>query len=364
MTIREIRVERHRIPLTHTYTVAYGTKEVAELFTVDIATDDHVGHGSGTPSLAVTGVDADATARAFDEVDLVAWHGRSTGDFGAALEAGLLAKAPAARAAIDIAMWDLVAKAAGVPLVERLGRVHDALPTSVTIGIGDVAHTLEEAKRHVDRGFHTLKVKIGHDLEVDLERLAKLREVYGDSVAIRVDANQGYTREMTEDFATRAAAHTLEFIEQPMPPAADGELHELTDSARGQLVMDESIQELGDVDRIAANEPPVAGINIKLMKSGGISPSRQIAQRADERSLALMWGCMDETCASIAAALHLAYASPNTRWIDLDGSFDLSSDPYVGGFPHRRRAARADRRRGAWRPPGLSHEIPGDRRPS
>ena len=102
--------------------------------------------------------------------------------------------APAARAAVDMALYDLAARERGVPLVEMLGRAHDTLPTSITIGIKPLEETLAEAAEYVSRGFRILKVKIGLDLERDLERLARLRESVGSRIAIRADGNQGYSR--------------------------------------------------------------------------------------------------------------------------------------------------------------------------
>ena len=124
--------------------------------------------------------------------------------------------APAARAAIDMALHDLWAKHLGLPLVDLLGRVHRSLPTSITIGIESVEESLEEAAEYMGRGFRILKVKIGRSVEEDVERLHRIRQKMGREIIIRVDANQGYSVDQFENFLKQTASLELEFVEQPL----------------------------------------------------------------------------------------------------------------------------------------------------
>jgi L-Ala-D/L-Glu epimerase / N-acetyl-D-glutamate racemase len=240
--------------------------------------------------------------------------------------------APAARAAVDMALHDLYAQELGLPLADVLGRVHEALPTSITIGIKPLAETLAEAEEYRARGFRVLKVKVGLSLEEDLERLARLRERVGAAMAVRVDGNQGYSAGEVSRFFEQTANLDLEFLEQPVPADAIGELRDLSDQARSRIAADESL--LDETDALNLVRPPLAcGIfNIKLMKCGGIWPALRVAAIAETSGIALMWGCMDESRISIAAALHAAFASPATRYLDLDGSLDLARDVAEGGF--------------------------------
>ena len=141
-------------------------------------------------------------------------------------------KTPAARAAVDIALHDLFAKHLGLPLADVLGRAHESLPTSITIGIKPLAETLAEAEEYVLRGFRILKVKIGRALEEDIERLVRLREKVGSSIGIRADANQGYTRAETLRFFEATAPLGLEFVEQPVKAAAVDDLRALPEEVR------------------------------------------------------------------------------------------------------------------------------------
>jgi len=239
---------------------------------------------------------------------------------------------PAARAAVDMALHDLRAQHLGVPLVELLGRAHETLETSITIGIKPLAETLDEAEEYVARGFEVLKVKVGLSLEEDLERLARLRERVGAGKRIRVDANQGYSSDGVARFFRETASLELEFLEQPLPAGAIEELRALPGEVRDRVAADESL--LDERDALSLAMPPRAcGIfNIKLMKCGGVRAALNIAAIAEAARVELMWGCMDESVISITAALHAALASPATRYLDLDGSLDLARDVAQGGF--------------------------------
>ncbi|MFQ5571355.1 MAG: mandelate racemase/muconate lactonizing enzyme family protein [Rhodothermales bacterium] len=332
-----IRVEtwEERLPLTRPYTIATKTVSDVALYFARVVTDQGlVGMGSGAPTEDLTGESPEACEAALAEAGPAWLEGRDARHLGVltrVLKRHLRAT-PAARAALDMALYDLMGQYLGVPLVDFLGRCHDALPTSITIGIKSTDEALTEADEYLGRGFRCLKVKLGHHLDEDLERLHKLREHVGNDVLIRVDANQGYTVEETLRFEPMIGALNLEFVEQPLPASAVAEMRQLPSSLRSRIAADESLHR--EEDALALARDPVAcGIyNIKLMKCGGITSALAIASLADAARLKLMWGCMDESVVSIAAALHTAYACPATRYLDLDGSFDLSRDLATGGF--------------------------------
>jgi L-alanine-DL-glutamate epimerase-like enolase superfamily enzyme len=149
---------------------------------------------------------------------------------------------------------------------------------------------------------------------------------------VRVDANVGYTIEETARFFERTAGLAIEFVEQPVPREAFDEIRTLTPRRRARIAADESLHDEKDALALACPEPACGIYNIKLMKCGGVRPALRIAAIAETAGIALMWGCMDESRVSIAAALHAAFASPATRFLDLDGSLDLARDVVSGGF--------------------------------
>jgi L-alanine-DL-glutamate epimerase-like enolase superfamily enzyme len=340
MKIRSILVSRERFPLTRPYAIA-GQAPVTEVenAVVRIETEDGlVGLGAGSPGEHVTGETFEACVSALTTGNLDWLRGRDVRTLPALCResAERFPLTPAARASVDIALHDLLARRAGLPLVEVLGRAHEALPTSITIGIKPLAETLAEADEYLGRGFRILKVKIGDALEEDLERLVRLRERVGGRAAIRVDANVGYTIEETARFFERAATSRLdlELVEQPVAREEFEGVRGLPWPSRRKIAADESLH--GEGDALALAGPPgdpACGIyNIKLMKCGGVWPALRIAAIAETAGVALMWGCMDESRISIAAALHAAFASPATRYLDLDGSLDLARDVVERGF--------------------------------
>jgi L-alanine-DL-glutamate epimerase-like enolase superfamily enzyme len=300
-----------------------------------LETDDGlVGLGSASPAAEVTGESPAACREALGDARLAWLRGRdpreleALGDELARSHRGT----PAARAAIDMALHDLAARARGVPLVELLGRCHDSLPTSVTIGISSPEETLVQAEGYLGRGFRCLKVKTGRSFDDDVRRLTALRERVGPGVTIRIDANQGCTAAEARRLEAVARELGLELVEQPLPRGDEAALRALPAGLRRLVAADESLHDEDDARGLAA-PPPACGIfNIKLMKCGGPAPARAIARIAEAAGIELMWGCNDESVISIAAALHTAYACPATRYLDLDGSFDLERDPAAGGF--------------------------------
>ncbi len=335
MKIKSINSYAQHFELTRPYKIAYKTQTTASNVIVEIETDKgKIGLGAASPSPEVTNETWDACLQSLTPESLAWCLDQDLNDF-ISLKRECLAKlshTPAACAAVDIALHDLYAQIQGKPLVEVLGRVHHQLPTSITIGIKNVQETLQEAAEYIARGFQVLKVKLGCDLNEDIERLAKLREQYGANITIRVDPNQGYTFADLLSFINQTKYLNIEFIEQPLSPNHIQDLLRLPKAERQKIALDESL--LNPADAIQALIPaPHCGIfNIKLMKCGGIYASQQIATIAEAAQIALMWGCMDESIISIAAALHVAFSSSATRYIDLDGSLDLASDIVTGGF--------------------------------
>jgi len=334
MKIVRVETWRERVPLTRPYTIASGTTEDVELFFVRVVGEHEIGLGSGAPTELLTGETSDACAAALTEDRLARFGGLDANALGAAtaLATELLRATPAARAAVDMALYDLVTRALGVPLAEFLGRPRAPMPTSITVGIQSTESALAEVDEYLGRGFRSLKVKIGQSIDEDLERLRAIRERVGPAIPIRVDANEGYSLADAVRLAESLDALALELVEQPLPAAAPEDLARLPARMRRVLALDESVHDEADAFAHARVPDSCAEYVVKLMKCGGVTPAMSIARIAEAGGRGLMWGCMDESVISIAAALHAAYASPATRHLDLDGSFDLARDPAEGGF--------------------------------
>lgn len=333
--IKDIKVWSADLGNTKPYTIAFKTiTEVKNVF-VEIFLEEGIsGIGSGNPSEYVVGENIDQSIEALDIKNLDFLLGRDIRELHQlTFEVWRnFPDNPGARAALDIALYDAFTKYLGIPLVKYLGQKIKKLPTSNTIGIKNVDETLREAEDYVKRGFRVVKLKLGRDLDEDVERVMKLRERFGNQIIIRVDANQGYTVDQTIQFYGRTYDADVELIEQPLPAKDIAEFKSLPKEVREVIAADESL--LTPADAIELIKPPKASgiFNIKLMKCGGISQALKIADIAHHEEIDLFWGCNDESIVSITAALHAAFSCPNTKYIDLDGSFDLGNDIVKGGF--------------------------------
>ncbi|MCE2995776.1 MAG: mandelate racemase/muconate lactonizing enzyme family protein [Cyclobacteriaceae bacterium] len=335
MKIKSIKTWSADLGNTKPYTIAFKTiDEVLNAF-VEIELENGVtGIGAGNPSEYVTGESFEQCQDALQEKNLHFLVGRNIRELNQLTYevTNKFPANPAARAAIDIALYDAFTKFLGVPLVKFLGQKIHSLPTSNTIGIKNVEETLKEAQEYGERGFTVLKVKLGKDVAEDIERIVKLREKFGNKFVIRIDANQGYSVAQTIEFYNKTKHLAVELIEQPLPAKAINEMRTLPDEIRQILAADESLLTPKNAFELV-KEPRATGIfNIKLMKCGGISQGLKIADIGLNAGVDLFWGCNDESIISITAALHLAFSCANTKYIDLDGSLDLARDVVKGGF--------------------------------
>jgi L-alanine-DL-glutamate epimerase-like enolase superfamily enzyme len=226
----------------------------------------------------------------------------------------------AAAAAIDILAHDRAAQASGHPLRTFLGLGDEAPPTSFTLGIAEPAVMAERAATAAAKGFLVLKVKLGHGDEVAI--LSAIRERF--SGTIRVDPNAAWTAEETPARIERILPFDIEFVEQPIAAGDIDGLRYVRERSSLPIVADEAAVRLADVDRLAG---ACDGINVKLMKCGGVAEARDMIARAHELGLKVMLGCRAaETSVGIAAAAHLA---PSVEWADLDGNLLITDDPFV-----------------------------------
>lgn len=335
MKIKNIKVWSADLGNTKPYTIAFKTVDEVRNAFVEITLDNGItGLGSGNPSEYVVGENLTQTLEALQEKNLEFLVGRDIREMKQlTYEAWQkFPKNPAARAAIDIALYDAFTKFLNVPLVKYLGQKIQSMPTSNTIGIKNVTETLKESGEYLKQGFKAIKVKLGKDLAEDIERMVKMREKFGYDYAIRIDANQGYDSQQTIEFYQKTKHLKIELIEQPLPAKAIQEMKALPDNVREVIAADESL--ITPKDALELVKPPRAcGIfNIKLMKCGGVTQGLKIADIAFQEGIDLFWGCNDESIISITAALHAAFACANTKYIDLDGSLDLGKDVVKGGF--------------------------------
>jgi len=291
-----------------------------------------LGVGAATPMPEICGENIDETVNALKVAGEILNNVKITSpvDIWAKLYP-FLHKTPAALAAADMAVYDLYCKSLEVPVVEFLGRKWWEMETSVTIGITTEEMAREELKAHLRNRFSVIKVKIGDNLEHDIMLVKKLREWGGRQFRLRVDANQGYDLPSLIRFIDETEKLDVELIEQPLPAPAQLNMLKLPEQERRRCMADEDLVDESDAALLSGNG--AYGMwNIKLMKSGGITPAKRIALLADEARIDVMWGCNDESRIAIAAAMHTAFSASATKYLDLDGAFDIGHDIANGGF--------------------------------
>ena len=325
MIVSDVSIHTIHAPLKEPYTIAYDTiSEVTNHFVVVRMHGGLCGIGCAAPAPEVTGESVEASRKALD-----IFAGKAP---GFAIDALPLpsAETPSALAAVDLARFDVLARRASTSMAGLFGHPDAARrpeETSITIGISGVKATLQRARSLYVEGFRFFKVKGGHDVESDIERLRMLRSTFGPEIRLALDANQGYRLSDVERLERDAQLLNLLYLEQPTPKEDLAMLGQAAELTHVPVMADESVQNVQDVQRIA-QAGPVALINIKLQKMGGLAAAQAIDEAASDHQMGTMLGCMDESALSIAAALHFGATHPNVLYLDLDGHLDLQEDPF------------------------------------
>jgi len=299
------------LPLVHTFTISRSSESTARSLVGRLHWNGHEGLGECAPSSRYA-ESVESVRAYFDSHPL-------RGDDPYALEALLADVPPGARCLLDVALHDLLGKDLDRPLWRLLGLDPTRTPTtSFTIGID--APDVMLAKLDEIRDHPVIKVKLG--FPGDIEVLAAIRARYTGT--LRVDANEGWTPEETVEKLAQLAKADVEFCEQPIPAGTPQRLRWIRERSRVPLVTDEDSRDARDLLPLAGC---VDGINIKLVKCGGIRAALAMIHTARALGLRIMLGCMVESAILTTAAAHL---SPLVDWADLDGPFLTARDPFEG----------------------------------
>ncbi len=314
-----LRATIYTLQLRHTFRISRAASDTARNVYVALETQGIVGYGEAAP-IARYGENAEETLRILRELprhllddpfDLLTlrrklnqlWGGRH---------------APA-RAALEMACYDWVGRRVGLPLYRLWGLNPEAVPqTSFTLGLDSldvILAKLEEAGK-----FPILKVKLGgrEDLRI-VEEIRKRTDR-----PIRVDANEGWTRDEAAEKIRALAKLGVEFVEQPLPASDLEGTRWVRDRVDLPLFADESVHTARDIPTLVG---AFDGINIKLMKCGGLWEAREMIAVARALGMKVMLGCMVESTLAIAAMAHFA---PLVDYLDLDGNLLITNDPFSG----------------------------------
>ena len=336
MKITDIQFGMLRVPLKTAFKTALRTVEQVEDIVVMVHTDTgHVGYGEAPATAVITGDTHGSIVDAIRHYISPRVIGEDVSNLNriTRLIQGAMEKNSSAKAAVEIAIYDLWAQLYDAPLYKLLGGGDPVITTDITISVDTIDKMVADSIAAVERGFDSLKIKVGKDIGVDVERIKAIHAAVENRALLRLDANQGWTAKQAV-FAIRAledAGVRLELVEQPVKARDLDGLRYVTQRVHTPIMADESVfgpTEVIDLIRLRAADI----INIKLMKTGGLSNAIKIADICALHQVECMIGCMLETSISVAAAVHLAVAKADViTKVDLDGPSLCRFDPVEGG---------------------------------
>ena len=316
----KLSFEPYELQLRHTFTVASYSRNTTPDVQVKIEYDGFTGYGEASmpPYLGQT---VESVSSFLRKVDLEKFKDPFQIDDILTYVDGLSEGDTAAKAAVDIALHDLVGKLLGQPWYRIWGLDPAKAPdTTFTIGIDTPDVVREKTKECADK-FNILKVKVG--LDNDKEMIETIREI--TDLPIAVDANQGWKdKKQALEMIHWLAEHGVVMVEQPMPKEALDDNAWITENSPLPVFADEAIQRLRDIPAIKG---AYSGINIKLMKCTGMREAWKMANYARAEGMRVMIGCMTETSCAVSAAAQL---SPVVDFADLDGNLLISNDLFEG----------------------------------
>jgi L-Ala-D/L-Glu epimerase len=336
MKITDIRFGMLRVPLKTPFKTALRTVDTIEDIVITMHTDTgHIGYGEAPATAVITGDTHGSIIEAIHKVIAPRIIGQEIANLNriTRLIQSALEKNSSAKAAVEIAVYDLFAQLYGAPLYKILGGGDPVITTDITISVDYIDKMVADSLAAVERGFESLKVKVGKDIELDVERVKAIYAAVEDKALIRVDANQAWTAKQAV-FAIQTledAGVRMELVEQPVKAQDLEGMKYVTERVHTPIMADESV--FGPTQVIELIRMRAADIiNIKLMKTGGISNALHIADIAAMYGIECMIGCMVETSISVAAAAHIAVAKADViTKVDLDGPSLCKFNPVDGG---------------------------------
>lgn len=326
------------VPLLEPFVIASGALDATRSIVIRLTVENEpggraVGLGEAAALPPVTACDQPDLLRELD----AARKGLSTITF---TDVSSLSRAvadripnPVLRAGVEAALLDAMGQLEGRSVAELLA---DGAPTArafvtdITIPIAAPAHMADLAAAHRARGFSVFKVKVGRDLDADCAALRAIQARVPDA-RFRIDANGGYDLDAARALLDATQGLTIECFEQPCARGAEESMAELARSTPVPLVADESLRSPQDLELLLRTRC-VAGVNLKLVKLGGLVAAAEVGRRARAAGLSIMVGAMVETRLGLSAMMHVASALGGADWVDLDTQMLLAREAFSGGY--------------------------------
>lgn len=334
MKITGFKITKVKSELYKPFKIAINTQFYSESILIKIVTDEGItGYGDCVPKQYITGESLETCPIVMEKlaqsligvnpIELCRVHD---------IMDKLFVGNTSAKAAIDIALHDIASKKLGVPLYKYLGGYGNKQLTDITIGIGTMDEMLEDARKIMKMGFEIIKIKIGQDANRDLGLVKQIRNAVGEDIKIHLDANQGYTVTEAIKFINSVEKFDIDAVEQPVKYWDFEGLKKVKSKINVPLLADESIHSPQDAMKLI-QMGAVDGLNIKLMKCGGLYKAKQINDIAQAAGMECMVGSMIETNLSLSAMAAFAASQKNVTRADLDSPMLRKNNKMIkGGF--------------------------------
>lgn len=335
MIIKNIEIFEISVPLVTPFKTALRTVETVNDIVVKIISNTgEIGYGEAAPTAVITGESKESIISAINNYIKPSIIGLEVENLDIIMERlhSCIFKNTSAKAAVDMAVYDLYSQNYKMPLYKILGGYRNEITTDITISVNNVEEMVTDSIKAVNEGFDILKIKVGKESEKDIERITEIRKAVGENIKLRVDANQGWTSKQAVRIINVLEERNLniDLVEQPVKYWDLDGMKYVTKNTYTRILADESVFSPLDAVKII-QEGAADLINIKLMKTGGIYNALKICDIAEIHGIECMIGCMLESKISVSAAANLGAAKKIITMIDLDGPALCKKDPINGG---------------------------------
>ncbi|MED4206700.1 mandelate racemase/muconate lactonizing enzyme family protein [Neobacillus mesonae] len=330
MKITEIKIYAIRLPLFEPFVISYHTYPDMPSVIVKMVTDEGiVGYGEAVPDEHVTGETWEGVFHILKNSIGPVLIGKNPMEIEKIHELmdKTIYSAPAAKAAIDIACFDIIGKKLQQPVYQLIGgRYHDEFPITHVLSIAPPEKMAAEAAQMVEKGYRSFKMKVGTNVKVDIECIKAVRAQVGPDIAIRVDVNQGWkTSAATLTAVKQLEDYQIDWIEQPVTGDDIDAMVEVKSKTTIPLMIDEGLKGTREMREIIQKRA-ADKVNIKLMKCGGIYPAVKLAHQAELAAMECQVGSMVESSIGSAAGFHVAFSKKVITSVELTGPLKFSKD--------------------------------------
>ncbi len=334
MKIIQTEIYKSPIKLKEPFVTSLGPVDRAENIIVVIRTDEDItGFGECSPYMPINGENMDTCfivgqylAKALNHKNPLHIEACSL------LMDKVIYGNSSIKSAFDIALYDIASQQAGLPLYAFLsGKNNKAIMTDYTVSIGAPDKMAADAKKIQENGFGVIKVKLGESKEKDIERIRLIRKAIGQSIPIRIDANQGWDTEEAIEILNALEPFTIQFCEEPIPRWNFMELIKVSSQSPIPVMADESCCDHHDAKRLI-DLSACSHFNIKLGKSSGIFKAQKIIKLAEQAGIQVQIGGFLESRLGFTASAHFALLSSNIQYYDFDTPLMFEEDPVTGGI--------------------------------